>query len=248
MVSEKKLQAVYCEDDGEYTVYCNICDNLCIERFNKNHLKSQTRNNIIRKIQQLKIFLFHIKIVQLNMEYYCQCCDKTNKIKSENILFRALAHIQYEKSFRINDTIKSPDFFDIDELFRNYIIKHNKKSDSYLVKSDFKLIFNILTPHIKTDFYHNISFINLKKFLIYWIEHFLLRGCKFSHINEMNISTINDEKNMTYEHYIKLKQPMQAIKLKINMIIAINPHLINSFNRYKNHPSIRKISHIPLNN
>ena len=36
---------IYCEDDGEYRVYCEICDNLCIERFYKNPLKSQTHNN-----------------------------------------------------------------------------------------------------------------------------------------------------------------------------------------------------------
>ena len=40
---------IYCEDDGEYRVYCDVCDNLCIERFYKNHLKSQTHMNNIRK-------------------------------------------------------------------------------------------------------------------------------------------------------------------------------------------------------
>ena len=42
-------EAIYCEDDGEYRVFCNICDKLCIERFYKNHLKSQTHINNIRK-------------------------------------------------------------------------------------------------------------------------------------------------------------------------------------------------------
>ena len=42
-------QAIYCEDDGEYRIYCHICDNLCIVRFYKNHLKSQTHINNIRK-------------------------------------------------------------------------------------------------------------------------------------------------------------------------------------------------------
>ena len=40
---------IYCEDDGEYRVYCDVCANLCIARFYKNHLKSQTYTNIIRK-------------------------------------------------------------------------------------------------------------------------------------------------------------------------------------------------------
>ena len=44
---------IYCEDDNEYRVYCNICDRLCIQRFYKNHLKSQTHINNIRKIEEI---------------------------------------------------------------------------------------------------------------------------------------------------------------------------------------------------
>ena len=44
---------IYCEDDNEYRVYCNICDSLCIQRFYKNHLKSQTHINNIRKIEEI---------------------------------------------------------------------------------------------------------------------------------------------------------------------------------------------------
>ena len=46
-------QVIYCEDD-EYRVYCEICDNLCIEQFYENHLKSQTHIYNIRKRDQLK--------------------------------------------------------------------------------------------------------------------------------------------------------------------------------------------------
>ena len=45
-------QVIYCED-GEYRVYCSIFDKLCIERFHKNHLKSRTHTNNIRKREQL---------------------------------------------------------------------------------------------------------------------------------------------------------------------------------------------------
>ena len=45
-------QVVYSED-GEYRVFCNICDELCIERYYKNHLKSKTHANNIRKRGQL---------------------------------------------------------------------------------------------------------------------------------------------------------------------------------------------------
>ena len=42
----------YCED-GEYRVYRNICDSLCIERFYKNHLKSKTHINNNRRIEEI---------------------------------------------------------------------------------------------------------------------------------------------------------------------------------------------------
>ena len=55
-------QVIYCED-GEYRVYCSICDNLCIERYYKNLLKSQTHLNNIRKREKL------IKSFQIILHY-----------------------------------------------------------------------------------------------------------------------------------------------------------------------------------
>ena len=52
MDSDEQL-IVYCPEDNEYKVYCDVCDNFCIERFYKNHLKSGTHLNNIRKIEQL---------------------------------------------------------------------------------------------------------------------------------------------------------------------------------------------------
>ena len=49
----KNQLVIYCEDDGEYRIFCDICDSLCIQRFYKNHLKSKTHINIIRKIEEL---------------------------------------------------------------------------------------------------------------------------------------------------------------------------------------------------
>ena len=46
-------EVIYCLEDDVYRVYWEICDNLCIERFHKNHLKSQTQNNIFREREQL---------------------------------------------------------------------------------------------------------------------------------------------------------------------------------------------------
>ena len=45
-------EVIYCED-GEFGVYLEICDELCIERYYKNHLNSKTHTNKIRKRDQL---------------------------------------------------------------------------------------------------------------------------------------------------------------------------------------------------
>ena len=59
----------------------------------------------------------------------------------------------------------------------------------------------------------------------------------------MNITSINDKRNMTYNHYFK--QPLQAVELKLNIIIAENPILINSLYTYNNHYLIRIFSESP---
>ena len=51
--------------------------------------------------------------------------------------------------------------------------------------------------------------------------------------------------NMKYEHFIK--QPMPAIQLKTNIYLAKHPQLIIALDRNKNHPLIRKVSHISFN-
>ena len=43
---------IYCED-GEYRVYSDVCDNFCIQRYYKNHLKPKSHINNIRKIYVL---------------------------------------------------------------------------------------------------------------------------------------------------------------------------------------------------
>ena len=47
-------KVISCADDDEYRVHCDICDKLCIERYYKNHLKSQTHTNNIHKRNHFK--------------------------------------------------------------------------------------------------------------------------------------------------------------------------------------------------
>ena len=50
MYSEN-YEVIYCLEDDEYRIYCNICDKSCIQRFYKSHLTSQTHTNNIHKKQ-----------------------------------------------------------------------------------------------------------------------------------------------------------------------------------------------------
>ena len=58
----------------------------------------------------------------------------------------------------------------------------------------------------------------------------------------MNFTTNNDKMYMTYKYYIQ--NPLPAVELKMNMILAKKPHLIKSLNRSHIHPLIRKYSYI----
>ena len=64
MDSVHNYEVIYCADDDEYRIYCEICDKICIERFHKNHLKSLSHTSNIYKRKQLNItknLLFSLK-------------------------------------------------------------------------------------------------------------------------------------------------------------------------------------------
>ena len=49
-----KKRKVYCDDDGEYRIFCLISDKSSTDRCYNNHLKPQTHTSEFRKRQQLK--------------------------------------------------------------------------------------------------------------------------------------------------------------------------------------------------
>ena len=117
----------------------------------------------------------------------------------------------------------------------------------YFINCEFKVEFdNNFTTNIKTNYFNNIDSDNMKSYLLYYIDCFKPRGYKFYNINQMTISSISDRVNMTYKFY--MNQPMSMCERIINMNIAKNPQLINLSDRNKNHPLIRKYSHIQFKN
>ena len=119
-------------------------------------------------------------------------CLKNIKTKNKNNHFKSKSHIEFDNGKHKILSHKDIIINDVDEAFYLYIIEHNKKFDSYLIKYQFKLVL--------ID-YENCSYVTSKlsdnKTLIPWkswleeiIEDFENKAYIFKHIAEMHIITI----------------------------------------------------------
>ena len=114
-----KCDVIYCPEDDENRVYCEICDKLCIERFQKLHLKSRTHiNNIISK-----------NSTEINMELLCPICNRSIiENESEFNHYLATLRYRYDKSFYENYIINNIILDEFDKILIDYITIHNKKT------------------------------------------------------------------------------------------------------------------------
>ena len=76
------------------------------------------------------------------MNYYCDECLKYIKPNSKYKHFKSKSPIEFDKCKNIVLSHKDIDIIDEDEAFYLCIIEHNKNVDCYLIKSEFKLVFN----------------------------------------------------------------------------------------------------------
>ena len=150
-----------------------------------------------------------------------------------------------DKSFYTRYIINNINIDEFDKIFDYYITTHNKKFDFYYIGCEFGIQFdNNYTANIEINYHYNTDYVNIKNYLIFYIDSCESGGFKFNNIIHMNINTISCKCNMSFKHF--KNQPMPAVERRINMIIAKSPQLINSLDRNKNHPLIRKFSHIPF--
>ena len=84
----------------------------------------------------------------------------------------------------------------------------------------------------------------MKNYLIYHICQLNSDGFTFSHTRKMKIETICNISYMNYKNYLKL--PMQIVERTLILKIAEIPKLINSLKTGSDHPSTRKLIHIPF--
>ena len=110
------------------------------------------------------------------MKSICDVCERTMKIKSKSKHLKSQSHNEFAKSIRIEETTENLDFFDIDELFNDYM-SNNKKNSIDILLNAIKLVFDgEFYPHIKSDLRNNQSKLHLKKTILDWVEYFIARG------------------------------------------------------------------------
>ena len=86
----------------------------------------------------------------------------SNPKANKNIL-KSNTHEKLDECKHVKLPIKNPNINNIDKVFKAYIIEHNEKLDYYLVKCEFKLVFEDCEqcPYVqiickKTDFLADI--------------------------------------------------------------------------------------------
>ena len=126
-----------------------------------------------------------------------------------------------DKSFYTKYIINNINIDEFDKIFNYYITTHYKKFDFYYIDCEFGIQFdNNYTANIEIHYHYNTDYVNIKNYLLFFIDSCESGGFKFNNIIYMNINTISCKCNMSYKHYIT--QPMPAVERRINMIIAKN--------------------------
>ena len=144
------------------------------------------------------------------MNCYSDVSDKTIKVQSKSKHLQNCTQNEFENCLQIKHTIENPEFFDIDEIFNCYITNHNKKFHLYLAKGDFKLVLDgEFSPPNKSELRFIRSKFPLGKVLLLWIEYFIERVQKVSHIYGMNITTVGTKKDVSFD--VCIKQPIRMI-------------------------------------
>ena len=115
-----------------------------------------------------------------------------------------------------------------------------KKYDYYLVKFEFQLVFNDneFCLYVTSKISANKTMISCSKFLERLISDFKDKVYDFNHIAELNIITIANKMDTSYDCYVK--HNMRAAEWKLIALINKDKKLINKLNRNWRHPLNRK--------
>ena len=164
------------------------------------------------------------------MRYYCNICLLDIKKKSKYSHLKSKNHKELEKHKHIKLSCKNVDIKDVDEILFLYVKDYNKKYIHYFLKGQFKLVFNNQDcKYLLTDMIINTTNVSCSNFITEAID-----GCNFSHIAEMDIITLANKRDTTYDFYLKHNMP--AFERKLNSKINKDKNLINKFPKNWRHP------------
>ena len=164
------------------------------------------------------------------MRYYCNICLIDIKKKSKHSHLKSKGYKELEKYKHIILSFKNVDIKDVDEILYLYMKDYNKKYTQYFLKGQFKLVFNNQDcKYLMTDMIINTTNVSWSNYIREAID-----GGNFSHIAEMDIITLANKRDMTYDFY--LKNNMSAFEWKLNSKINKDKNLINKFPKNWRHP------------
>ena len=170
------------------------------------------------------------------MIYSCDICLKDIKKKSKDSHLKSKSHKEFEKYKHILLSLKNVDIKDFDEILCLYMKDHSKKFNQYLLKGDFKLVFNDNQDckYIKTGMIDTRTFISWSNYLRDAINKLKEEGYHFNHIAEMVNKTIAHKYDMTYDFYLKHNMP--PFEWELNALINKGKNLTNKFPQNWRHP------------
>ena len=142
-------------------------------------------------------------------------------------------------------SIESADINNVDEVFYAYIFQHNKEHDSYHSKCHFCIVLNDnqYSTYVKSNLFDNKTKVSRQMFSENKIDDFKIKGYNFNHFEELNIISIANKTDMSYDFAIK--HNVCAVEWKLNALINTNKNLINKVNCTWRHPLKRKIESYP---
>ena len=169
------------------------------------------------------------------MRYYCNTCLLDIKKKSKNSHLKSKSHKEFEKYKHIILSLKNVDIKDVDEILYLYMIDQNKKFTQYLLKGQFKLVFNNQDcKYLMTDMINNTTNVSWSNYIRDAIDKLKEEGYDFNYIAEMDIITLAHKRDMTYDFYLKHNMP--AFEWKLNAMINKDKNLIKKFPQNWRHP------------
>ena len=135
--------------------------------------------------------------------------ERYTEKKSKHSHLKSKSHKEFERYKHIILSLKNVDIKDVDEILFLYMKDHNKKINHYLLKGEFKSVFNDNedSKYIITSMIDKRTFISWSNSSREGINNLKEEGYDFNYIAEMGIITLAHKRDMTYDFYLKHNMP-----------------------------------------